>query len=113
MTAICSLRLRRWAIFAALSAMSSVCLAGKNDVKPVEFTPIIDANGVTIGWLGEQNAEELNIDTTERAYRLPLPGGGFSVFTVQAIPGDDTSLTGLQPVTSKGPGRRHPAGRAP
>lgn len=99
---------RGWAIVAALVAMSSVLLAGKDGVKPVEFTPLIDANGVTIGWLGEQNAEEMDIDTTERAYRLPLPGGGFTVFTVQAIPGDDTSLTGLQPVTSKGPGRRHP-----
>lgn len=99
---------RGWAIVAMLLALSSVSLAGKDDVKPVEFTPIIDANGVTIGWLGEQNAEEMNIDTTERAFRLPLPSGGFTVFTTQAIPGDDTSLTGLQPVTSTGPGRRHP-----
>lgn len=92
----------------ALSATIAAALAGKNDVKPVEFTPLIDANGVTIGWLGEQNAEEMDISTKERAYRLPLPGGGFTVFTVQAIPGDDTSLTKLQPVTDKGPGRRHP-----
>ncbi|MCC6352236.1 MAG: hypothetical protein IT577_00040 [Verrucomicrobiae bacterium] len=99
---------RGWWVAAALIAMSSASWADSKDVKPVEFTPIIDANGVTIGWLGEQNAEEMNIDTTERAYRLPLPGGGFTVFTVQAIPGDDTSLTGLQPVKANGPGRRHP-----
>lgn len=108
---MCAMRLclsRRWVIAAALCLAASVLRAGKDDVKPVEFTPIIDANGVTISWLGEQNAEEMNIDTTERAYRLPLPGGGFTVFTVQAIPGDDTSLTGLQPVTNPGPGRRHP-----
>ena len=99
---------RHWQVLGALAAMSSGLLAGKDDVKPVEFTPMIDANGVTIGWLGEQNAEQMDISTKERAYRLPLPGGGFTVFTVQAIPGDDTSLTGLQPVSDKGPGRRHP-----
>ena len=92
----------------AFWAFASPALAAKDNVKPVEFTPLIDANGVTIGWLGEQNAEEMEITTKERAYRLPLPGGGFTVFTVQAIPGDDTGLTGLQPVTDKGPGRRHP-----
>ncbi|HPA16674.1 MAG TPA: hypothetical protein PLU30_02920 [Verrucomicrobiae bacterium] len=99
---------RPWLVLGALGAMSSCLMAGKDSIKPAEFTPVIDANGVTVGWLGEQNAEQMDISTKERAYRLPLPGGGFTVFTVQAIPGDDTSLTHLQPVTDKGPGRRHP-----
>jgi hypothetical protein len=96
----------------AMAGMLALCVlprAGAVDgVKPAEFTPVIDANGVVIGWLGEQNAEDMQIDTKERAYRLPLPGGGFTMFTVQAIPGDRSTVEGLAPVTDSGPGRHQP-----
>lgn len=99
---------RRVAVTAVL-ALCALSRAGAVDgVKPVEFSPIIDANGVVVSWLGVQNAEEMLVDTTERAYRIPLPGGGFTIFTVQAIPGDTCIVDGLTPVKDSGPGRHHP-----
>lgn len=104
--------IRRAVFDGKLLAVGAACLVfasrlGATDgVKPVEFSPVIDANGVVIGWLGEQNAEVMEIDTTERAFRIPLPGGGFTVFTLQEIPGDNMPVDGYTPVSTPGPGRR-------
>ncbi len=69
-----------------LIGFAPLCALGAEAEKPmIEFSPVIDANGVVIDWIAEQGKETLALDGTERGYRVNNPDGTATLFTIQEV----------------------------